>query len=464
MTEASNSLRPYRAGFFFSFFNAPAFFIGLGTPLVLLAETLGATTTQVGVMYSFIFLLLPVQVLATVGLPVFGYKKQVLTAWGVRCFGLLVPLALSILSPATYRQDLVYWLMGGVFFFCFFRAVGTCGVQPWLFELIPERLQNRYFSTDMMVIGFAGTLSLVFSGVVFSTMDGFGGFAIQYAVALTGGVVALVALARLPSVPKPEPYQPFRLFTDAPKILGEKGDYRRYLIITIIWATTSCGVVPFGAYYLRTEIGLTRDVILLFTAMASVGGISGAWFFRDRLDKIGVRNAFYIVVGLHATVFMIWAVFILGEHLFGIQYGLWIFGLASAYALLGVAGSCYLVSHLKYLAFISSGKDRALRVSLQTSTVGLMTGLAAILWGGVFRGAGAQPGMNVNAFLVYLLSITVIQIGLIPILRRLEEPSGTFKPLFNPRGIARPFRFIATMPVVPFRGREAEDRRQEPES
>lgn len=450
-----DSLRPYRAGFFFSFFNAPAFFIGLGTPLVLLAETLGATTTQVGVMYSFMFLLLPIQVLATVGLPVLGYKRQVLMAWGIRCLGLLVPLIIAILSPATYRQDLVYWLMGGVFLFCFFRAVGTCGVQPWLFELIPERLQNRYFSTDMMVIGFAGILSLVFSGLVFSYVEGFGGFTIQYSVALTGGVVSLLALARLPSVPNPEPYQPLRLFTDAPKILHEKGDYRRYLMITIIWTTTSCGVVPFGAYYLRTEIGLTRDVILLFTAMASVGGISGARYFRDRLDQIGVRNAFHIVVGLHATVFLIWAFFIIGEHFFEIRYGLWIFGLVSAYALLGVAGSCYLVSHLKYLAFISSGKDRALRVSLQTSTVGFMTGLAAILWGELFRGEGGQPGMNVNAFLAYLLSITVIQIGLIPFLRRLEEPSGTFKPLFNPRGIARPFRFIATMPVVPFRGRES---------
>lgn len=445
--EPVDSLRPYRAGFAFSFFNAPAFFIGLGTPLVLLAENLGATSSQVGLMYSFIFLLLPVQILATVGLPRFGYKRQVLVSWGIRCFGLVVPLVISLMAPEGRRPDLVLLLMTAVFLFCFFRSIGTCGVQPWLFDLLPEKLQNKYFSTDMMVAGTSGILSLVFSAFAFSTLDGYAAFSVQFAVAVVGGFVALFALSRLPSVPAPEPFQAWRIFVDAPRLLKEGGKFRNYLIITVIWTTTSCAVTPFGAYFLRTEIGLPRDVIVLFTAMASVGGISGAWFFRKRLDLIGVRNAFVIVIILHVTVFSIWALFVGGNHFYGLTYGPWIFLLISAYLVLGVAGSCYLASHLKYLAFISSGKDRALRVSLQTSVTGFLTGLAAIGWGHLFRESSGEAGMNVMAFLGYFVIISLIQLGLIPFLIKLPEPSGDFKLIFNPRGVSRPIRFLATMPV-----------------
>lgn len=456
--EPADSLRPYRAGFAFSFFNAPAFFIGLGTPLVLLAETLGASSSQVGLMYSFIFLLLPIQILATVGLPRFGYKRQVLVSWGIRCFGLVVPLIISLMAPEGYRPDLVIWLMGAIFLFCFFRSIGTCGVQPWLFDLLPEKLQNKYFSTDMMVAGTSGILSLVFSAFAFSFFEGYTAFSIQFAVAVVGGVVALFALSRLPSVPSPEPFEAWRIFVDAPRLLKEGGNFRNYLILTVIWTTTSCAVTPFGAYFLRAEIGLPRDVIVLFTAMASVGGISGAWFFRKRLDLIGIRNAFVIVILLHVTVFSIWGVFVGGNRFYGLTYGPWIFLIVSAYVLLGVAGSCYMASHLKYLAFISAGKDRALRVSLQTSVTGFLTGLAAIGWGHLFRESSGEAGMNVSAFLFYFVSISIIQLGMLPFLIRLPEPSGDFKLIFNPRGIARPFRSLATIPV--FRYRQSEDSKE----
>jgi len=64
----------------------------LGTPAVLLAESLGANTFQVGLLYSFVFLLLPVQVIATATLPRFGYKKQVIFGWAIRTLFLVIPI------------------------------------------------------------------------------------------------------------------------------------------------------------------------------------------------------------------------------------------------------------------------------------------------------------------------------------------------------------------------------------
>ena len=47
-----SGLRPYFAGFWFGGFNGLTWMIGLGTPLVLLAQQLGATTFQVGLASS----------------------------------------------------------------------------------------------------------------------------------------------------------------------------------------------------------------------------------------------------------------------------------------------------------------------------------------------------------------------------------------------------------------------------
>jgi hypothetical protein len=52
-------LAPFRPGLVFAFFNAIAWQIGIGTPMVLFAEELGATPFQVGLAYSFVFICYP---------------------------------------------------------------------------------------------------------------------------------------------------------------------------------------------------------------------------------------------------------------------------------------------------------------------------------------------------------------------------------------------------------------------
>jgi len=95
------SLRPYAAGFWFGGFNGMTWMIGLGTPMVLLAEKLHASTLQVGLATSFVFLLLPLQILATTSLPRLGYQRQMVSAWILRALFLGVPLALAVAAPAT---------------------------------------------------------------------------------------------------------------------------------------------------------------------------------------------------------------------------------------------------------------------------------------------------------------------------------------------------------------------------
>src|SRR5438045_2483399 len=96
--KSDPELLPFRPGLTFAFFNALAWQIGIGTPMVLFAEQLGATPFQVGLAYSFVFVLTPVQIVSTALLPRYGFKALMLGGWRTRSFFLGVPAALAIVA------------------------------------------------------------------------------------------------------------------------------------------------------------------------------------------------------------------------------------------------------------------------------------------------------------------------------------------------------------------------------
>src|SRR5260221_3512118 len=129
--KSDPELAPFRPGLVFGFFNALTWQIAIGTPMVLFAERLGATSFQVGLAYSFVFLLTPVQVAATALLPHFGFKRVSLGGWSARSVFLAIPLGLTLVAPKMDNSWMVHALIWSVFFFCFFRSVGTSAMTTW---------------------------------------------------------------------------------------------------------------------------------------------------------------------------------------------------------------------------------------------------------------------------------------------------------------------------------------------
>ena len=168
--KSDPELAPFRAGLLFGFFNALTWQIAIGTPMVLFAERLGASSFQVGLAYSFVFLLTPVQVAATALLPHFGFKRVTLGGWGARSFFLVVPVWLAVLAPATGRPWMVATLVWSVFFFCLFRSVGASAMTTWLMGLLPAKVQGRYFASDQYFSGIAGVGALIACSALFALL------------------------------------------------------------------------------------------------------------------------------------------------------------------------------------------------------------------------------------------------------------------------------------------------------
>jgi MFS family permease len=429
------SLAPYADLLKFGFFNATTWMIGLGTPLVLLAGQLGASSFEVGLAYAFVFLLLPVQILATSTLPRFGYKRQILFGWASRGVFLLVPLGLALLAPARPERWMVQALIASTFFFSLFRALGSCGVMPLVYATLPERVRGRYFSTDQAVTGISGILTLLFCAALFRFLPIYQAFAWQYLYAILGVFLTLYFLGRVKDPPKPRETSLRDILAETPALCLRRSPFRQYLLFMMAFALMGTALVPLMAYYLKTEARLGSDRIMLYTAIQYAGAIIGTLIMRNRVDRIGVKPVFRLSLLLGASLSTYWFFLVTGN-------GALAAGLPFAYFLFGVSASQWLTAHLKYMPRVCDDSRQALHVSVHSSVIGLIGGLAPILWGYLVRMPGSQPGIQREVFAYYFLILLVIQLVLFFYVPRLTSRHRERPALPFGNAVLRPFRYM----------------------
>ncbi len=434
-TDSAVSLRPFRMGFAFGFFNAMTWQVALGTPLVLLAETLGATAFQVGLMYSFLFLMTPVQVLSTALLPRFGYRRLMLFGWGTRAVCLLVPIYLAWISPPEPQTWHIHALIGSIFFFALLRAIGNCAFIPWMYSIIPERARGRYFANEQIFSGTAGVGTLLFCSLTFWKLDLFPAFFWQYLVALSGALLSWYALSKLQDGPKPDPIDLRMVLRESPRLCARPGHYRRFLTMSVAYAAASAPVAAFCAYYLRVEAGLGAALIIVFTMMQYLGAIGGSFVIRGLIDRTGPRRFFTAALLLHAAVGLAWWGIL---HTGATGTAL----LLTVYLLLGTAASTWMAANLNYLPRLCSGSDRPLRVSVHGAVTAFMGGVSPIVWGFFLRGSADSPSMNVAAFEMFFLFVIAVQLALLFQVPRLLAVPTDAEPIHLAGALGRPVRSL----------------------
>jgi len=247
-----SELGPYRKGTYFSFANAFVWMIGLGTPMVLLCEKLGASPSQVGCIYAAVFLLLPVQLASTALLPVLGFRRQILLAWCMRSFFLLVPVVIVFWAPEDPEDWVLTLFISSLSGFCFFRAIGATALLPWLFEILPERIRGRYFATDSLVVGLAGVMTLLLSSLLFHVLSPYNAFRSLFCLTLVAAVISLLLLRKLPDGKRPVVIPLKRLLRRAPGLCLRPSHYRRFMRLQVIYAIAGYAFAPFSVYYLKT--------------------------------------------------------------------------------------------------------------------------------------------------------------------------------------------------------------------
>jgi len=230
------SLRPVRAGYWFGGFNGLTWMMSLGTPMVLLLERLGGSSFQVGLATSFVFLLFPVQVLATSTLERLGFQRQMVFAWTARTLFLVVPLGLAWLAPVDHEPWMANAVVASVFLFCLFRAVGVAAHVPWFSAILPDALRGRYWATEGAIVSTVGVAALLSCTALFAGLPEWTAFRWVYGIALFGSVMAIANLIRLPTGPRPAPSPIRNLTREAVSFCLRPGLFRHYLMFALLGA------------------------------------------------------------------------------------------------------------------------------------------------------------------------------------------------------------------------------------
>ncbi len=396
MTGSPPPLARFRAAYWFGGFNGLTWMIGLGTPMVLLLERLGASAFQVGLAGSFVLLLYPIQVVATALLPRFGFRRQMVLAWTSRALFLLVPLGFAWAAPASPAPWMANAVVISVFAFCFCRAFGVAAHIPWMAAILPGALRGRFFATDNAITSVVGVVTLLFCALLFAELPGYQAFAAVYCLAVVGSTMAVVNLLRLPAGPVP-PASPIRhMLRDTATLTLRPGLFRRYLVVGLLWLVVSLPIPVFAAYYLKTETDVGSSEILAFEATRFIGQIASAWGIRHRLDRISIRRFFQLASLLAIVVCGIWLVAITRA-----SPPVWLFWLA--YLLFGVAIGSSQAAHFTYLPELAPPERQPVTIAIYGAVTGILGGLSPIVWGRVLRTGGATPGLDLERFAGFFL-------------------------------------------------------------
>ena len=433
--KSDPALAPFRPGLVFAFFNALAWQIGIGTPMVLFAEQLGATTFQVGLAYSFVFILTPVQVVSTALLPRFGFKAVMLGGWGTRSFFLGVPAFLAVVALSGERSWMVSALVGSVFFFCLFRSIGAASGTAWFYAILPAGVRSRYFASDQFVSAVAGVATLLTSAALFAFLPIYLALLLQYGIALAGSTISYFALKKLPDAERPTSISLRTVARDMPRLLFTPSPFSRYVWLAVGYAVISTPIPPFAAYYLKVGPQLPAGKIMLFEVLRYAGVMTAAWLIRRRIDVTGAKPFFLLALGLQAVIGVAWWIFL--ESGTAATAGIFV-----VYFVFGLAAAMWAIANLSYLPKILREEDRTLAVSIHGAVTAFLGGLSPVLWGMFLKsGDGAARGFDVNVFQWFFVSATACALVLSTLVARLPEEKGhPVDPILIGNAILRPLQ------------------------
>ncbi len=458
--KSDPELAPFRPALEFGFFNALTWQIAIGTPMVLFAGQLGASAFEVGLAYSFVFLLTPLQIAATTLLPHFGFKRVALGGWSVRSLFLVIPIGLAIMATRGTAAWMVPVLIGSVFFFCLFRSIGAAAMTTWFMGFLPAGVRGRYFAHDQFFSGIAGVGTLITCASLFFFLPIYPALLIQYVIALIGSTLAYYSLRRLPDIEKPPRVSLIAVLRSTGRHLTAPSVFRSYLWLAVWYAAITTSIPPFAAYFLKVTAGLSAAQIMLFEVLRYFGVILGAWLIARRIDVTGARPFFLLSLVLVVIVALAWLIF-LRFGWGGTPMMLFI------YFGVGLAAVCWAVANLNFLPKIVPAGDRALFVALHGAATACLGGCSPILWGTFLKSTSptGEPDVDVTVFQIFFVFVIVSACVLSALLARLpEDTKGSPHPLVIGNAILRPFRaasYLANLIDWPMEGRGAERKREE---
>jgi len=404
----------------FSLYNQLNFQITLGTPMILFAKSLGASSTTIGIVAALAPLLTVLQLPTAYFIPRVGYKRFVLLGWFSRTLTVFT-LALLPLMTAFDALTRMSLMLMALFIFNVLRGISTGAWLPWLTALVPEERRGRFLQKDQTYVQVGGLLAMAISTAALWDNSKPWRFALLFFLSACAATLSLFFIRLVPEVDvgdqvktsgQPVPWVAMLKYPP----------FTRLLIFTVVYNWVIGGLAAFIVGFLQNIGGFSDGMILGCNLFAFVGAAVSVPLVASLMNRTGTKPILRI-----ALVCYFWAV---------ICWLLISSGLLSTtpvmviliYLILGVAGGLFGIANTRIAMDTMPVMGRNHFFALFTVFTSISLGLAPICWGIFLDTVGHTQirfGLfEVNRYSLYFLMLTVLVVVTFVLANPLVEKKG----------------------------------------
>ncbi|MEO9256396.1 MAG: MFS transporter, partial [Tepidiformaceae bacterium] len=267
-----------------------------------------------------------------------------------------ISLLLAALTVAIFGGQTALYLV--ITLFTVRAFLGNFVLPAWTSlaaDIIPERLQAKYFASRNFAIS-AATLALTPIGGLILDHYGFpGGFVVALLVSLAFGIASTYAYSRLPDPPARHKAEQRPAARMRPGVVLRDRRFLMFMVATFALQFSTQIAGPFFNVYLKNGLGASNFLIGGIVTASALSGLLGQLFFGDLLARRGPLSVSRLAIVVLPLLPFMWVLITRPWMVFGINLiggAMWAaFGLANFQYLLDITNE---ENREEYVAFFQT--------------------------------------------------------------------------------------------------------------
>jgi len=409
----------FHNAYLFAVFNAFSFQIILNSPMILYAKTLGASATELGIITGMMPLLVIFQIPASQYISKVGYRKFVFAGWGMRVAFIFAMAAVPLLGGFLSQRVQLSLLLLFLFGFNLSRGISSAAWLPWIASLVPEKVRGKYLARDAACVNIASCITFLLCAGCLGKDPKPWQFSILFGFSAVMGALSLNFLKKMPDAEVRESQNEGRVPIPWDEIKSHK-PFRKLLLMVVVWSAIYGGMSAFVVAFMRSELGMPSDKILVITSVSFLGGLSSLWFLGARLDALGSKPVILFSMGLWLFMLLGW-ILTAGKYL-----GANVSNLLLLQFLMGLGSSLINMANTRLAMTTIPEKWRDQFFAVFSVLSCLSMGLAPIGWGMLIDACSGKTfswlGLEWNRFTIFFTAASVVLLISMILARRVHEP------------------------------------------
>ena len=355
----------------FQFFNALSFQVMMGTPVILFAKSLGASSTILGIIAAFTPIMTMLQLIGAKKLEKHGYREFVLMGWGTRTIFIFVVAAVPLMNFLGPHAKL-FVLVGTLLIYNCLRGITSAGWLPWMTALIPEESRGRFLSLDQLFQYMGSLICVGVSGFLMHGKTESWEFVLLFFLSALNAIVSLLFIRRIPDVKRSETLKKSAAHVPWAAML-RYAPFLRLVIFNLIYAMTTGGMGAFTVEYLHMNPRFNISLILYLSAVTFFGSM--LWLTISAMIQLPAQRIFRLAMIVFSLVMIGWLLLSAGI----IPSGVVLVALLNFCTGFATAAFNLANAHISMSLMPEMGRNHFFALFSVITNLGL--GAAPILWG-----------------------------------------------------------------------------------